>query len=100
MANNTSQHILGTAANLIGFCLIVITSNHFSDKSKDSIVDELTSIVALQLTVASVFSFISIRSQNVIMEKRNEKIAEYIFLSALIGVFSIILFIVINFWGK
>lgn len=39
MANNTSQHILSTAANLLGFCLFVITSIHISNKSEAGLVD-------------------------------------------------------------
>ncbi|MBX7225375.1 MAG: hypothetical protein K1X55_05050 [Chitinophagales bacterium] len=55
MANNTSQHILGTAANLLGFCLFVITSLHIRDKTEASIIDELTSIIAVALTFSCFF---------------------------------------------
>jgi len=34
MSNKTSQHILGTSANLIGFCLFIITSLHLTKKMK------------------------------------------------------------------
>ena len=97
MPNNTSQHILNTAANLLGFCLIVITSLHFTDRSKRSIIDEITSVVALLLIVSCLFSFTSIRTSNLKKEKRLENIADYLFYAALLGIIIIILFISLNF---
>lgn len=100
MANKTSQHILGTSTNLLGFCLFVITSLHFSNSSENSYVDEFTSLIAMLLTTSSVLSFISIRTSNKNKEQLLEKYADYIFITSLIGVFGIILFITIKFWLK
>lgn len=100
MANKTSQHILGTASNLLGFCFFIITSLHLTNKTENSYIDELTSIVALLLTVSSVLSFISIRTQNKKREFKLEQVADYFFISSLIGIFGILLFIIINFWNK
>lgn len=100
MANKTSQHILGTSANLLGFCLFIITSLHLANKTENNLIDEFTSIVALLLTVSSVFSFISIRTQNKTREYKFEQIADYLFIISLIGIFGIIAFIIINFWQK
>ncbi|MBN2237252.1 MAG: hypothetical protein JW729_06810 [Bacteroidales bacterium] len=99
MANKTSQHILGTSANLLGFCLFVITSLHVLDKAELSIIDELTSLVALFLTLSSVLSFVSIRTDNMRYEFKLEQIADYLFLISLIGILGIIIFITINFWA-
>ena len=100
MANKTSQHILGTSTNLLGFCLFVITSLHFSNSSENSYVDEFTSIIAMILTTSSVLSFISIRTNNKNREQKLERYADYLFISSLIGIFGIIVFITINFWQK
>ncbi len=100
MANKTSQHILGTAANLLGFCLFVITSLHLTNRTENNYIDEFTSIIALFLTVSSVLSFISIRTENPNREYRLEQIADYIFIISLVGIFGIIAFIIINFWQK
>jgi predicted membrane channel-forming protein YqfA (hemolysin III family) len=100
MANNTSAHILGTSANLLGFCLFIITSLHIGDKTESYLIDEFASGVALLLTFSSVLSFISIRSQNKKIEYKLERIADYFFLTALLGIFGIIVFLIINFWGK
>ena len=64
MANKTSQHILGTSANLLGFCLFIITSLHLANKTANSYIDEFTAVVALFLAVSSVFSFLSWRTEN------------------------------------
>lgn len=97
MPNNTSQHILGTSANLLGFCLFVITSLHINSQIETHLIDELTSVVAIFLTSSCIFSFISIRTSNVHREKKSEAIADYLFFVALIGVSLIILLISFNF---
>jgi hypothetical protein len=100
MANKTSQHILGTSANLLGFCLFIMTSLHFLKQSERTLVDEFTSIIALLLLLSSLLSFLSIRTQNEKREYRLEKAADYFFMAALIGILGIILFIAISFWNK
>ena len=97
MPNTTSQHILNTSANLLGFCLFVITSLHFTDKAESSIIDELTSVVAILLSVSCLFSFFSIRTSNDIIEKRLETIADYLFIVSLLGILIIISLITFNY---
>ena len=96
MANQTSQHILGTAVNLLGFCLFVITSFHVTDRAATSIIDEFTSIIALMLTVSCLFSFISIKKGETKRAVRLEWIADYLFLASLVGIIVIILLMVFN----
>jgi len=97
MSNTTSQPILNTSANLLGFCLFVITSLHFTDKAESSIIDELTSVVAILLTVSCLFSFFSIRTLNDLIEKRLETIADYLFIGSLLGILIIISLITLNY---
>jgi hypothetical protein len=97
MANNTSQHILNTSANLLGFCLFVITSLHIANLTEIHIIDELTSLIATLLTFSCIFSFGSIRSVDLKKEKRLETIADYLFVLSLIGILIIILLITLNF---
>lgn len=96
MANNTSQHILNTSANLLGFCLFVITSLHIANLTETHIIDELTSFIAVLLTFSCIFSFASIRTTNPKREKRLETIADYLFVLSLIGILIIILLITLN----
>ena len=97
MANNTSQHILSTSANLLGFCLFVITSLHISNHAETSFIDEFTSVIALILIFSCLFSFISIRTTNQKRELQLETIADYLFVSSLGGILIIILLISLNF---
>jgi len=97
MANKTSQHILSTSANLLGFCLFVITSLHAIDKATSTFVDELTSVIALFLTASCFFSFISIRTKEPAKEQRLETIADYLFVISLAGILIIILLLVFKF---
>jgi len=97
MPNTTSQHILNTSANLLGFCLFVITSLHFTDKSEGSIIDEFTSGVAILLTISCLFSFFSLRTSNHIIEKRLETVADYLFIVSLVGILIIISLITLNY---
>jgi hypothetical protein len=94
MANKTSQHILNTSANLLGFCLVVITSLHVTNYSKTSIIDEFTSGIALLIIFSCLFSFISIRTSNSKREESFETIADYLFVAALLGILVIVLLIV------
>lgn len=68
----------------------MITSLHITDKSENSILDEVTGVIALLLTVSCVLSFWSIRTENEIREKKLEGIAEYSFITALIGILIVI----------
>ncbi len=97
MPNDTSQHILSTSANLLGFCLFGITSLHISNAIASSIIDEFTSVIALLLIFSCFFSFISIRTKDQQKEKRFETIADYLFILSLIGILVIIMLLVFNF---
>ncbi len=97
MANNTSPHILTTSANLLGFCLFVITSLHIANLTEKHLTDEFTSAVAVLLTFSCIFSFLSIKTSNPNKEVKLEKIADYLFLIALIGILVIIILISSNY---
>lgn len=100
MSNKTSQHILGTSANLLGFCLFIITSLHITDKTTNSLIDEFTTFVALLLTASTIFSFTSLKTANQKKEYGLEKIAEIFFLISLIGIFGIIVYMFSIYWNK
>jgi hypothetical protein len=97
MSTKTSQHILGTAANLLGFCLVVITSLHITNEAQSSYIDEAASIVGTLLVFSCFFSFFSIKSLNTARQHQFEKIADYLFMSSLFGILLIILFLAFNF---
>ncbi|AYN06607.1 hypothetical protein [Flavobacterium sp. 140616W15] len=92
MANKTSQHILNTSANLLGFCLIVMTSLHITNKSETTHMDEFTSIISVFLIFSCFFSFLSIKTIKESLEKKLETIADYLFGMALLGILVIVVF--------
>ena len=97
MANNTSQHILNTSANLLGFCLFVITSLKLINHREGLLIDGFTSVVALLLTLSCFFSFFSLKTSNQIREHRLESIANYFFIVSLMGILAIILLVTFNY---
>lgn len=100
MANKTSQHILPTAANLLGFCLIVITSLHVTGATTNSVLDEVASVVGLVLCFSVMLSFISIRTENIKLTARLELIADTLFGIAVVGIGFILLVLLNKFWLK
>ncbi|MGD9970016.1 MAG: hypothetical protein AB7S65_06130 [Sulfuricurvum sp.] len=99
MANTTSQHILSTSTNLLGFCLVVLTSIHVNNASKNTLIDEVTSVIALFLILSVMFSFLSIRTENREKEKKYENIADWFFIVSVVGVLFDIVFMVVNYWS-
>jgi hypothetical protein len=97
MANRTSQHVLNTSANLLGFCLVVVSSIHLLNKADDSFADEFTSMVCLLLILSTIFSFFSIRTENGLLTTNLEKIADYLFIVSLTGIFAIVLYMLMIF---
>ncbi len=93
MASSTSRHILSTAANLLGFCMFVITSFHITDQAEKSVIDDFIAGVAFLLGLSCFLSFTSIRSKNERSTEKMENIADYLFLLALVGILLIILLI-------
>lgn len=96
MSKNTSPHILNTSATLLGFCLFVITSLQIANYTVNHIIDELTSVIAVLLTISCIFSFNSMRAADESKEKRFESIADYLFIGSLVGILIIILLITLN----
>ena len=97
MSSKTSQHILPTSTNLLGFCLFVITSFHISNKAASSAIDEFISIIALLLAFSCLLSFISIRSDNDLRKQKLEWFADYLFLISLAGIIGIIFLLIFKF---
>jgi hypothetical protein len=97
MANVTSQHILSTSVNLLGFCLLVITSLHITNRAASTLIDEFISVIALFLTFSCFCSFFSLRAKGPVWEKRLETAADYLFIISLLGIMLVIIFLVFNF---
>jgi len=96
MSNKTSQHILSTSANLLGFCLFVITSFHVTKYSAQTLIDEFAAGIGFILSASCIFSFLSLRAEADNVTKRLETVAEFLFFAALVGIFIIILLITLR----
>ena len=93
----TSQHILNASANLLGFCLVVITSLRIANRVEAQAIDEVTSLVAVLLTFSCLLSFISIRATHHTLARRCETIADYLFIASLLGLLLVIVVITVTF---
>ena len=82
--NGKSPHILSTSSNLLGFCLIILTSIKISRFGQATIIDESTGLAAIFLMTSCILSFLSMRSGNDVRSEKLEKVADIVFLVALI----------------
>lgn len=82
-----SSNILNASSNLLGFCLLIITSLKITNVDKMTFLDEFAGVAAFLFTLSCIFSFLSIRSLNKKNELNYETIADYLFLGALICIF-------------
>ncbi len=91
---NISKHILPTSANLLGLCFILINFMKLwkMNRRVDIIIDRFVGLSIVLFLVASVFSYMSMRSVN--KAALYEKIADMIFLAGLFFVTIISLMIV------
>jgi hypothetical protein len=92
-----SPHILSTSSNLLGFCLIVMTSLKIANRTEASLLDELTGVASVLLMASCILSFQSMRSPNAARSERLERIADVVFLGGLSLVFLAILMIAFHF---
>jgi hypothetical protein len=98
MSNKNSSHILGAATNLLGICLVIITSLHLTSNVANSLLDEFVSIIAFSLILSATFSYLSLRNKDEIKAETLEKTADFFFLSSLFCILIILLILVIKFY--
>lgn len=94
-----SPHILSTSANLLGFCLVILTSLKISNYSESTRIDEFTGLASVLLIASCILSFLSMKSKDVIQSEKIESVADVIFLLALIFIFITILIVSFNLFG-
>jgi formate hydrogenlyase subunit 4 len=94
MATKSAPDTLGSSLNLLGLCMILLTSIHLTNTSGMSFIDEFTSILSLLLTSTAILSFIAMRNDNLVLEKY----ADRLFLASILGIFGVISYITIVFW--
>lgn len=93
---NKSPHILNTSSNLLGFCLIVLTSIKVAGLNEATVIDDCTGVAAILLMASCLLSFLSMRNKEGIISERLEQIADYTFLVALVCISITIVFVSFN----
>lgn len=77
-----SHHILGAASNLLGISLLIIAGLHITNRSAQTITDEIAWIAASFLAASCFLSYFSLRSDD--ENDRLESIADLIFIIGLV----------------
>ncbi|MFT3822617.1 MAG: hypothetical protein QM731_01810 [Chitinophagaceae bacterium] len=95
-SDNKSPHILNTSANLLGFCLIIITSIKISKFGSATLIDDLTAVASVLLMASCMLSFLSMRYKNAKKADKYEYIADIVFMAALAFLTIIILMVSFN----
>ncbi len=93
MSENKSNHILSTSSNLLGFCLVVLTSLKVSRFNETTLIDEFTGVASIVLMGSCLLSFLAMRTKNAALGNRYERIADIVFLAGLLLIFLIIFLI-------
>ncbi|PSL45641.1 hypothetical protein CLV51_104347 [Chitinophaga niastensis] len=97
MSNDSkSPHILNTSTNLLGFCLIVLTSIKVARFNNATIIDDCTGVAAMLLMASCLLSFLSMRTTQEKLGEKLEAAADYTFLVALVCVSITIVFVSFN----
>ena len=91
-----SPHIINASSNLLGFSLVIITSLKISKISQTTHLDEFAGIACLFFAFSCFFSFLSIRTAKEIRNIQFEKIADYLFLIALLCIVLSVLILIIK----
>lgn len=78
---NLGNHILPTAANLLGICFLIFSIARFQDKASATLLDEFAAIAMIAFLISCFFSYFSLRSKKGVLY---EKIADISFLLGLL----------------
>ncbi|GAO42021.1 hypothetical protein [Flavihumibacter petaseus] len=97
--NNKSPHILNTSANLLGFCLLVLTSIKISRFNTSTIIDEVTGVASMLFMTSCILSFLSMKNSRERISYRLEHVADLAFLGALMLLFITIALVSFNLFG-
>ena len=97
MARERSPSILNTSSNLLGLCLIVLTSLKIADRSQENIIDELTGVASVLLMTACLLSFLTMHTAHQKRGDRFERAADMVFIGGLTLVFITIVLIAFHF---
>ncbi len=91
-----SPHILNASSGLLGFCLVILTSLEITKVSDRSYIDEVAGVASFCLAISCLLSFMAIRSIKANYEMKYEKIADYLFITALLCISASVVLVTLN----
>ncbi|SHK65644.1 hypothetical protein [Epilithonimonas mollis] len=80
----TAPHILNASTNLLGFCLVIITSLKITKFNHYSYLDECAVGAIFCLTISCTLSFLAIKTEKDKLSLKMENIADILFFVALL----------------
>lgn len=89
--NDKMPHILTTSANLLGVCFFIITGIHLTSAKENIEVMRLVTATSFLLLLSCFLSYISMRTTR--QSRTLERIADYLFLFAIVLLFMTIGFL-------
>ncbi len=92
-SENRSPHILNTSSNLLGFCLVVITSIKVGGFGSSTIIDESAGVASLCLMVSCLLSFLAMKTTNPARANRRESAADIAFLIGLVSLSLVVILV-------
>jgi predicted membrane channel-forming protein YqfA (hemolysin III family) len=92
--SNRAPHILSTSATLFGLCYVVFTTLKGFKLDAETLMDEFTATAMVLFLVSCLFSFFSLKGTR--RARIFERLADYLFLTGLLTLLSITLFIVLH----
>lgn len=99
MPTEKSPHILNTSSNLLGFCLIVLTSIRISKFGEATVIDETTGVASVLLMTSCILSFLAMKTSNEGAANKLEGVADVVFLVALCCITITIALVSFNLFG-
>lgn len=91
MKHGQQPHILTTASNLLGICLILITGIKFTNANLTTYADEVATVASISFLISCLLSYVSLRTDDEKDEALLEKIADICFILGLLTLFGAVI---------
>lgn len=92
----TAPHILNASTNLLGFCLVILTSLKIAKFPHHTFLDVCTVGAIFSLSVSCTLSFLAMKTKNFKTSDKLESIADILFFLALLCIIISVLIVSID----
>lgn len=94
--NKTAPHILNASTNLLGFCLVILTSLKIAKFPHHTYLDVCTVGAIFSLSISCTLSFLAIKTKHAASSRLLENIADILFFLALLCIIITVLIVSID----